>query len=86
MENFWTEKQKENIAYFNENIEKLLADPLYNLKFVIISEKKIKGIFDTFDTALNEAAMKLSNGEYIIQQVISEKETVDFLYPALAVI
>ncbi|GHV72174.1 hypothetical protein AGMMS49928_28300 [Spirochaetia bacterium] len=84
MDEYWTNKQKENIVWFNENVETLAADPLYRLKFAIILESKVKGIFDTFDTALNEAATKFPNGEYIIQQIVSQKETINFLYPALA--
>ncbi|MDR0302313.1 MAG: hypothetical protein LBI04_08400 [Treponema sp.] len=84
MGDFWTEKQKQDIAYFNENIETWANNPLYRLKFVIISGKELKGIYDTFEAALGAAALNYNSGEYIIQHVLPENETVNFLSPALA--
>jgi hypothetical protein len=84
MNDFLSEKQKENITFFHENLETWAANPLYKLKFVVIVEKEMKGLFDTFDAALNDAVAKFPSGDYIIQQIISEQETVNFLYPALA--
>ena len=54
MEEFWTDKQKENLNFFPDNIEKPASDQLYKLK-------------------------------YIIQQVVSDKETVSFLFSAIKV-
>jgi len=84
MGDFWTEKQKQDITYFNENLETWVNNPLYKQKFVIISGKEIKGIYDTFEAALGAAAVAYGIGEYIIQQIISVDETVNFLSPALA--
>ena len=84
MDEFWTENQKENIAFFKSNIETWWNNPLYKFKFAVISNKEIKGIFDTFENALGDAAVKYQQGDYIIQQIISDEETVNFLYPALA--
>ena len=86
MDNFWTEKQKLDIAYFNENLEKWAINPLYKLKFVIISGEELKGFYDTFEAALNSAVVAFSSGEYIIQQILPEDETVNFLSPALALV
>jgi hypothetical protein len=84
MGDFWTEKQREDITYFNENIEIWAQNPLYRLKFIIISGKELKGIYDTFEAALAAAVVAYGSGEYIIQQILPENETVNFLSPALA--
>jgi len=84
MGDYWTEKQKQDITYFNENLETWANNPLYKLKFVIISGKDLKGIYDTFETALGAAVISYCSGDYIIQQIITEDENVNFLYPALA--
>ena len=84
MGDFWTKKQQEDIAYFNENLETWAQNPLYRLKFIIISGKELKGIYDTFEAALGAAVVTYGSGEYIIQQVLPESETVNFLSPALA--
>jgi hypothetical protein len=86
MGDFWTEKQKQDIVYFNENIETWANNPLYKLKFVIISGKELKGLYDTFEAALTAAAVAYGAGEYIIQQILPENETVNFLSPALALV
>ena len=84
MDNFWTEKQKQDIDFFDENIETWVADPLLHRKFVVISNRSIVRCHDAFDAALRFAAVTFDEGEYIIQQVLSEDETVSFLSPALA--
>ena len=86
MGDFWTEKQQEDIAYFNENLETWSQNPLYKLKFVIISGRELKGIYDTFEAALGAAVVAYGSGEYIIQQILPEDETVNFLSPALALV
>ena len=84
MDEFFTEKQKENIKYFDDNLKEFLKNPLYKNKFAVICNKDIVGIFDTSETAIEEAAAKWPIGEFIIQQIISDNEIVSFLYPALA--
>ena len=84
MGGFWTEKQTQDIAYFNENLEIWASNPLYKLKFVIISGKELKGFYDTFEVALDAAVGSFNPGEFIIQQVLPNDETVNFLSPALA--
>jgi len=85
MDDFFTKEQLEDIAYFNENLEAWAQNPLYKLKFVIISGKELRGLYDTFEAALGAAVMSYGNGEYIIQQILPEDETVSFLSPALAI-
>jgi len=84
MGGFWTEEQEQDIAFFNENLKIWVNDPLYRLKFVIISGKELKGMYDTFEAALAEAAVAYGSGKYIIQQILPESETLNFLSPALA--
>jgi hypothetical protein len=84
MGDFWTEKQKQDITFFDENLETWAKNPLYKFKFVIISGKDLKGIYDTFEAALEAAIISFKIGEFIIQQIILEDETVSYLYPALA--
>ena len=84
MGDFWTEKQKQDIDFLNKNLETWAQNPLYKMKFVIISGKDLKGIYDTFEAALDAAVVNFKIGEFIIQQIILEDETVSFLYPALA--
>jgi len=84
MGDFWTEKQKQDIDFFNENLEKWVNDSFYKLKFIIISGKEIKGFYDTFEAALSVAARNFKAGEYFIQQILPKNETVNFLSPALA--
>jgi hypothetical protein len=57
MGSFWTDKQKQDIAYFNENLETWANNPLYRLKFVVISGEELKGIYDTFEAALSAAVV-----------------------------
>jgi hypothetical protein len=84
MDEFFTEVQKENLQYFQENLADFLKDPIYNHKFAIIAGKNIAGIFDTFSNAIENAATRFSQGEYIIQQIIGDDEVINFLYPAMA--
>jgi len=84
MEEYFNEKQKEALNFFQENIDKLGRDPLYKLKYIIIYGNSISGIFDTFDTALKEALFKYPQHDFIIQQVIPDNEVVNFLYPAVS--
>jgi hypothetical protein len=84
MDEYFTEAQKENLRYFQDNLADYLKNPLYKHKFAIISNKEIAGIFDSFSNAIEDAASRFSQGEYVIQQIISEDEVINFLYPAMA--
>jgi hypothetical protein len=86
MNDYWTERQKQDIAYYNDNINKWVNNPLYKMKFIIISGQEIKGFYDTFEAALGAAVMTFNNGDYIIQQIISKNEEINFLSPALAMV
>ena len=84
MGDFLTDKQKENLNFFYGQLDSLLVDTLYNHKYVLINNKKIDGVFDTFENALTDAVSKFQPYEYVIQQVISKTDVSGFLYPALA--
>jgi len=86
MNDFWTDKQKQDIAFFNKNLNTWVDNPLYKLKFVIISGEELKGFYDTFESALGAAVLSCKSGEYIIQQILPENETVNFLSPALGLV
>jgi hypothetical protein len=83
MDEYFTEIQKENLQYFQEKLADFLQNPLYRHKFAIISDKKLAGIFDTFGNAIEEAASRIPQGEYVIQQIIGQDEVINFLYPAV---
>ncbi|MCL2556841.1 MAG: hypothetical protein FWE09_00015 [Treponema sp.] len=84
MGDFWTEKQKKDIAFFNENLDSWAENSLYRRKYVVISGMELKALHDTFEAALEAAAPAYGNGNYIIQQILPEDDTVNFLSPALA--
>ena len=84
MEEFLNEKQIEAVKFFQENLDKWLSNPLYKLKYVIIHNNNISGLFDTFETALIEAVSKHPQNDFIIQQIISDDEIVSFFYPAIS--
>ena len=84
MAEFLTEKQQEDLKFFYNDLDKLLANPLYKHKYVLIHNKNIEGFFDTFEIALGDAVSKFQPGEYVIQQIISNEEVSGFLYSAYA--
>jgi len=84
MAEFLTEKQQEDLKFFYSKLEELLENQLYKHKYALIHDKKIEGVFDTFENALSDAVSKFIPGEYVIQQIISKKEVSGFLYSAFA--
>jgi len=84
MNDFLTEKQKEDLEFFYSKLPELLEEPHYKHKYVLIHDKTIENTFDTFENALANAATKFQPGEYIIQQIISDTEITEFIYPAFA--
>lgn len=86
-EKFLSDIQEKNIAFFKENLNELIKNPLYKHKFAIVHDSEVRGLFDTFDTfdkALSDAVSKFPVNEFIIQQVVSDEETINFIYSALA--
>ena len=80
----FTDKQKQCIDYFKENLPTWLEDDLKLGKFVVICGGGIKGIFDSFENAIDYAYNNLELGSYIIQEIYDESKITSFL--SLAVI
>jgi len=78
-----TEKQKESYSFFQQELPNLLSDPLRIGKFAVILDSKVKGMFDTFEAAYQEACTKYIS-DFIIQQIIDEEKIVNYLSPAVA--
>ena len=78
-----SEKQKEALTFFKNNLDEWLNNPIYKLKYVIIHSNKMVGFFDTFEKALAEALTKYTQDEFIIQQIISDEDVISFLYSAI---
>jgi len=76
-------EQRNNYAYFQQELPSLLSDPLKTGKFAIISDLTVKGLFDTFETAYREACIKFAD-DFIVQQIIDERKIVNYLSPAVA--
>ena len=71
---FLTDKQKQDVVFFNENLQQWARDPIYKMKFAVIHDEKLQGIFDTFEIALGDAVKKFQPSEFIIQQIINSDE------------
>jgi len=84
MKEYFSEKQKEEIAYFEANHDDWLKNPLYKDKYLIIYGEEIVGVYDHFDTAFIEADGKYRRGDYIIQELYDEKERINIVFPAIA--
>lgn len=77
-----TEKEK-NIKFFEDNLDSWLQDVAYRHKHVVISGRKVEGIFDNFSDALNYATAHFPPEEFVIQHIIGEDEQVGFLKLAI---
>ena len=79
-----SEQQQENLKFFYEKLDELLADPLSKHKYALIQDKTIQGLYDTFENAITEAVSKYQPYDYVIQHIISKAEVSGFLYSAYA--
>lgn len=75
--------KQENIDFFKSKIEELLKDPAYTNKFVVISNKEIKGVYDSFGQALEFAVSNFDSSEFIVQEVIKENQRINFIVGAV---
>lgn len=73
----------DNLNFFNEKLGELLKDPAYAQKFVVINNKKITAVFDTFSSALEFAISNYTQGEFVIQQVLDKSDQINFLRSAV---
>jgi hypothetical protein len=72
----------ENLAFFFATLPELLQNPLLRHKFVVVHERTVKAAYDTFAAALRHAVATFPPGEFIIQQVIDDREVIGFLRAA----
>ena len=84
MAEFLTDKQQEDLKFFYSELDGLLANPLYKHKYALIHDRKIEGVFDTFENAITDAVSRFQPCDYIIQHIISQTEISGFLYSAYA--
>ncbi|HNW82990.1 MAG TPA: hypothetical protein PKG52_08885 [bacterium] len=70
--------------YFRRELPELAKNTLTKGKFLIIHSESVKGAFDTFEAALKEALSHYPQSEFVIQQAVSDEETVNFLFQALS--
>lgn len=82
-ENSTTQKQK-NLSFFQKELPTLITDNVYHGKFIVINDEKIKGAYDSFESALSFAVSHFSPNDFIIQQVIDDKERINFIRSAIA--
>ena len=75
-------KQQENLAFFRSKLPELLDDPFLRHKFVVVHGGEIKAAFDGFEAALCEAVARYPRNEFIVQQVIGDREIVNFIRAA----
>lgn len=62
--------QEENFRAFKKILPELMMDPLKRGKFVVVYDKKITHMMDTFESALKVALTCFKEGEFNIQQII----------------
>ena len=79
------EIQLKNYEFFEAKLAEYLKNPLLAGKYVIIQNETLINSYDSFDLAINTALSNYSPEEFIIQQVIDESSTINFLYSAKAV-
>jgi hypothetical protein len=82
MESMLTEKQETALAIFKRELPALAADPLKKFKHVVVADTGIVGIFDNVSNAAVWAVEHYPIGEFILQEVITVEDLVEFLYSA----
>lgn len=75
--------KKENVDFFQQNLEEYLKDPSLKHKYVVIAEKELKNSFDSFSAALEFASANFSPTDFVIQQVIGIDEQINFIKSAV---
>jgi hypothetical protein len=74
-----SEKQEANLTFFHQELARLLADPLFRGKFVVVHDKGIRHTADTFENALKFAVETFPADEFVIQQVVADDEVINFV-------
>ena len=77
----FTRKQKENLKWFEDNLNHLLKNPNYKNKYLVIHDKKVLNAFDHSSQALNFVLKTFNNSfdECIIQEAVDSKEVMNFV-------
>jgi hypothetical protein len=82
MKSMLTEKQETAFALFERELPAMANDPLKKFKHVVVIESGVVGIFDDASAAAVWAVEHYPIGEFIIQEVITVADLVEFLYSA----
>jgi hypothetical protein len=64
--------QDQDFDYFLQNIDRLYQT--YGHKFVAIKNKTVRGVYDTFDDALENTLETEDLGTFLIQECLENKE------------
>lgn len=75
---------QKNLDFFQKELPSLLKNVAYHGKFVVINNEQIKGSYDSFESALSFAVSNFSTNDFIIQQVVDDKERINFIRSAIA--
>jgi hypothetical protein len=82
MTSMLTEKQEKALALFYEELPSLASDPLKKFKHVVVVESGIVGVFDDASNAAVWAVEHYPIGEFVLQEVITKEDLVEFLFSA----
>lgn len=75
--------QEKNYEFFTKNLPRYLDDPITRGKFAVFCDEELKGVYDTFESAYEDAFSKFQVGEFIIQQIIDGADVVEFIWSAV---
>jgi hypothetical protein len=77
-----SEIQSKSYEFFKANLNEYLSDPLKVGKYAVIYNSELRGLFDSFESACVFAG-SIAVKDFIIQRIIDESKTIDFLYSAV---
>jgi hypothetical protein len=77
-----TDAKQANMTYFDQQLPKLLSDPLMRHKWVVVQGGAIREVRDSFEAALRVAIANYPASEFVVQQVIGRDETINFIRAA----
>lgn len=66
MKEYGDKERKEDFGFFLEKYEELYRE--HGHSFIAIRNKKVIGVYDKFDTAVNETSKEYPLGTFIIQE------------------
>jgi Family of unknown function (DUF5678) len=70
-------KTDKNYQYIKKNWSELIGK--YPNKFIIVSDEKVVGFFDTYETAATEAIIQLGEKDFIIQH-LADAKFINFVF------